>query len=93
METASYFSICIPARFCNEKSEFETINAVVDIDNDRIELVSGDKKSTLSLDLIGASELSMILQELINGKCFQAALRKKIEKQSRRYNTVDRTGP
>lgn len=92
METESYSSICIPARFCKERSEFETISAVVDIENDRIELISENRENTIRLDLIGANELSMILQELSNDKCFQAALRKKIEKQSRRYNAVDRTG-
>ncbi len=93
METASNYSIRIPARFCTEKSKFETINAIVDIENDRIELISEDEKSILSLDLIGANELRTALQGLSGGKRFQAALGKKIEEHRRRYNTVDRTGP
>lgn len=91
MEAASNYSICVPARFCSERKEFETINIIVDIENDRIELISEDKARMIRLDLIGANELRTVLQGLSDGKRYQAALGEKIEEHTRRYNTVDRT--
>lgn len=81
----NYISICSPARL----SDGSTFNIIVDIDNNKIELVSDDEKSTIILDLICAEAFGETLQSLINCKGFQSALREKIVEQRSRYHTVD----
>ena len=71
----SYYSISSPARFCEERNIFESFNVIVDIENNRIELVSEDKKNVIRLDLIGVSALEETLQKIANSKHFQSTLK------------------
>ena len=89
MKTLSCDTISLPARFNVETNAFETIDIIADIENDRIELVTEDKKDTVKLDLIGAENLGKILHGIINGKQFQAELREKIVKHTGRYHAVN----
>ena len=62
METASYYSISCPARFCEERNVFETLDVIVDVDSGAVDLVSEDKKGVIRLDLIGADTLRPCLE-------------------------------
>lgn len=81
-----YISICSPARL----SDGSTLDMVIDIDNNKIELISGDGKGAVGLDLICAAELEKNLNLLVNSKGFQAALLKKISEHTGRVYTEDR---
>lgn len=85
--------ISSPARFCEERNKFSTIDIIMDIENDRIELVSDDKKDVIRLDLIGADNLVDILQKITDSERFQAALREKFLEHRRRYNAMNSPAP
>lgn len=89
METASYYSISCPARFCEERNVFETLDVIVDVDSGAVDLVSEDKKGVIRLDLIGADTLRDTLQRIAVSERFQAALREKIVEHGGRYNTMN----
>lgn len=80
----SYYSISSPARFCEKRNVFETLNVIVDIENSRIELVSEDKKDVIRLDLIGVSAFEETLQKIAKSKHFQSALKEKIVEHGRK---------
>lgn len=83
----NYISICSPARL----SDGSTFNIIVDIDNNKIELVPDKGKSTIILDLICVEAFGEILQSLINCKGIQSALREKIVEHRGRYHAMDRS--
>lgn len=87
----SYFSVNAPARFCEESNTFATFDLLVDIENDKIELVSKDKKNVISLDVLCTDGLREILQKVSDSKSFQSALREKIVEHRGRYHTVNRS--
>lgn len=84
-----YFSINCPARFCEESNTFATFDVIVDIESDRVELVSEDKKNVIRLDLVCADELKETLQGVIGSKPFQDALKEKIVEHRGRYSAMN----
>lgn len=83
------YSINSPARFRVESDTFETLNIVVDIENNSIELVSEDKKNIIKLDLTGLANLEESLSRIVNSEHFQASLREKILEHRSRYNAIN----
>lgn len=84
-----YFSIKVPARFCEGSNSFATLDLLMDIENDKIELVSEDRKNVIRLDVLCADGLREILQKVSNSKSFQSTLREKIVEHRGRYHAVD----
>lgn len=72
------YSISSPARFCEERNAFETLDVIVDVDGGTVDLISENKKSVIRLDLVCVDTLEEILHEIVNNKRFRSALREKL---------------